>query len=101
MSSLKSEGGFECMVTYKGRPYEGSQAARAFSDFFSLTMKRLFAKTTCSANYVQIYKISLFDNETSIARLKLQNSPVPNSLPALILKGCKELLKARNSTFLI
>ncbi|XP_073946571.1 uncharacterized protein [Choristoneura fumiferana] len=104
MSSLRSRGGFTDQVTFDGEQFTGQDAAFAFASFFSSVflpdVPRLDGNDTgnrgrgCYANLVNISNISKTDVGAAIKRLKPNSSLGPDCLPAYIIKGCADHLKA-------
>lgn len=102
VSSLRSKGGFEPRVTYKGKEHVGSDTAAAFSDFFSSVFLSNCPDldygsvarndSTSSSNLIQIDLVTQRDVEDGIKRLKPGGSPGPDNIPTYVLKGCREFL---------
>jgi hypothetical protein len=98
ISSLRSGGGFEPKVTYKGDPHSGAGAANAFADFFksvylpsdmnSGTQSLLSNKGFC----IHPEHYSANDIEMVIKKLKNTKSIGPDGLPTIFVKHCAELL---------
>ena len=99
ISSLRSKGGFEPSVNYKGDKLSGIQAAEAFADFFEsvflpdvpvLDARYIsFCDNTANSNYVNIFEFSPQDVLTGIGKLKLSSSVGPDNIPPEILKTFK------------
>lgn len=104
VNNLRARGGFTDRVTYNGEQFTGQDAAVAFSRFFSSVflpdVPRLDGNYTsnsgrgCYANLVNISNIAEADVEAGIKRLKPNSSLGPDCLPAYIVKGCADHLKA-------
>ncbi|KAI5631792.1 hypothetical protein NE865_15499 [Phthorimaea operculella] len=102
INSLKSTGGFEPRVTYKGVPHEGSQLAYAFADFFSsvflpdtpdLDSAQIIQNSkTSSSNYIHIDNITDTDISSALDKLKPRSAVGPDGVPAYLLKACKNQL---------
>ncbi|KAH9631972.1 hypothetical protein HF086_000309 [Spodoptera exigua] len=102
VNSLKVRGGLENRVRYNGRDCVGSDAAQAFSSFFSSVFlpdvpnldhenQNNHSKT---ANLVHVDKLTISDVETGINKLKPNSAIGPDNIPAYIIKGCKEFVRS-------
>ncbi|KAF9412849.1 hypothetical protein HW555_008753 [Spodoptera exigua] len=97
VNSLKVRGGLENRVRYNGRDCVGSDAAQAFSSFFSSVFlpdvpnldhenQNNHSKT---ANLVHVDKLTISDVETGINKLKPNSAIGPDNIPAYIIKGLR------------
>lgn len=102
VNSFKIRGGFETRVAYGGKECVGSEAAQAFSSFFSsvflpdapvLDHENQNSPQNKTANMVHIDEMTMSDVETGINKLKPNSAIGPDNIPAYIIKGCKESMK--------
>lgn len=102
VSSLRSKGGFEPNVVYKGNALSGVQASEAFADFFSSVflpeLPKLDAHETSrrdlqrSSSHVDIHEITLKDVAYGIENLRTSGSIGPDHIPPWLLKDGKNVL---------
>lgn len=98
VNSLRSKGGFEPSVSYKGSLHTGVDAAEAFADYFSSVFlddlphlnPDAYNGHSWSGGYISIPSLSPQDVERGLGQLKLRSSSGPDSLPSFILKTCKK-----------
>lgn len=102
ITNLRSKGGFEPNITYKGKTHSGVAAAEAFSEYFAsvfqtdipnLSIENVM--NTCNSNshnYINIFHFSDYDVGSGINNLKLNSSVGPDNIPPWVLKQGKKLI---------
>lgn len=96
--SLKSKGGFEPCVLYKGSSCTGIEAAEAFAKYFASVFLdevpslnvNLCSEQSWHDGCVDIPAVLPEDIERGIRKLKSESSPGPDNLPSFILKTSKK-----------
>lgn len=102
ISNLRTKGGFEPKVTFKGKAFSGIDAAEAFAGFFSSVflpeIPQLNAElagdsdSSCDSKYVNIFQITQKDVLEGINKLKPGSSMGPDGFPSVVLKLVSESL---------
>lgn len=104
ISSLRSKGGFEANVTFKGEACSGVATAEAFASFFGSTflsdIPALDAENvnrcdkSCNSNYVNVFEFRSIDVLYGIKKLKPKSSIGPDGVPPALLKSDSKSLVA-------
>lgn len=103
IDSLRSKGGFVSEVSFEGRQYVGPNTTQAFSEYFASVflpdvplLDCKFNRDTCqkSSNYISLHHVTEKEVETAIRHLKPNSALGPDFLPAYVVKGCVDFLKA-------
>jgi hypothetical protein len=93
INSLRSGGGFEPSVIYRGLQYSGAGAANAFADHFSSIYVHDLSLVSVPVSvpaygHIDVADFSIADVKSAIGRLKCSWSPGPDGIPADVLKMC-------------
>lgn len=100
ITNLRSRGGFEPIVAYKGETYSGIAAAEAFANFFSSVFSAeiprlnpdvaIMEDTSRNGNSVDILGFDFSDVTAGINKLKANSSIGPDNIPPLIFKNARD-----------
>lgn len=98
ISNLRSSGGFEPCLSFKGNQYLGADIANVFAGYFSSVYVSDSPEPNIAYSfpdqgaYVQISAFTLKEVDQAIKKLKPTASLGPDGIPASLIKSCRKFL---------